>query len=93
MFISLNRFHFRFNLNASNEPQTYGLGIKEVWSIRPELHKPGRIEHTAGWPMPVKSFIQIIFVHNLSEIYSYSSKSLEFNFNLTDSNQIYVKKG
>lgn len=29
----------RFDLNASNEPQTYGIGLKEIWEINPELHK------------------------------------------------------
>lgn len=29
----------RFDLNASNEPQTYGIGLKEIWEVNPELHK------------------------------------------------------
>lgn len=29
----------RFDLNASNEPQTFGIGLKEIWEVNPELHK------------------------------------------------------
>ena len=42
-----------FDMNAGNEPQVYGIGLKELWRVRPEQHHPGRIEHTVGWPMPV----------------------------------------
>lgn len=41
----------KFNLEADCEPQTYGLGIKELWDIDPEKHVPGRVIHTQGWPM------------------------------------------
>ena len=43
-----------FDLNASNEQQVYSIGLKELWQIEPEKHSPGRIEHTVGWPMPVR---------------------------------------
>ena len=42
-----------FNLNQDNEEQIYGIGIKELWQVQPEKHKPGMIEHTVGWPLPV----------------------------------------
>lgn len=41
----------RFDLRADADPQTYGLGIKELWEVRPEVHRPGRVIHTVGWPM------------------------------------------
>ena len=41
----------KFNLNADSDPQTYGLGIKELWEIDPKRHQPGFVMHTAGWPM------------------------------------------
>lgn len=41
----------KFNLREKCEPQTYGLGIKEVWEIDASKHKPGTIEHTIGWPL------------------------------------------
>jgi electron-transferring-flavoprotein dehydrogenase len=40
----------KFNLRAGVDPQTYGLGIKELWEIPKENHKPGFIMHTVGWP-------------------------------------------
>jgi electron-transferring-flavoprotein dehydrogenase len=41
----------RFDLEADCEPQTYGIGIKELWDIAPEKHEPGRVIHTQGWPL------------------------------------------
>ncbi len=40
-----------FKLDAGKDPQSYGLGIKEVWQIDPKRHQPGFVMHTAGWPM------------------------------------------
>ena len=41
----------RFNLRDGIDPQTYGIGIKELWEVEPEKHHPGRVVHTVGWPM------------------------------------------
>lgn len=41
----------KFNLAEGKDPQTYGLGVKEVWEIDPKRHQPGFVLHTAGWPM------------------------------------------
>jgi electron-transferring-flavoprotein dehydrogenase len=41
----------RFKLDEGRDPQTYGLGIKELWEIDPARHTPGFVMHTAGWPM------------------------------------------
>ena len=41
----------RFKLDAGRDPQTYGLGVKELWEIDPKRHQPGFVLHTAGWPM------------------------------------------
>ena len=41
----------RFKLDEGKDPQTYGLGVKEVWEIDPKRHEPGFVLHTAGWPM------------------------------------------
>ena len=41
----------RFNLNEDKDPQTYGIGIKELWEIDPAKHQPGLVVHTAGWPL------------------------------------------
>lgn len=41
----------KFNLMSKSEAQTYGIGLKEVWEIKPEFHQPGLVEHTIGWPL------------------------------------------
>ncbi len=41
----------QFALDAECEPQVYGIGIKELWDIRPENHAQGRVIHTQGWPL------------------------------------------
>jgi electron-transferring-flavoprotein dehydrogenase len=41
----------KFTLDKNSEPQHYGLGIKELWTIPPEKHKPGLVVHSAGWPL------------------------------------------
>ena len=41
----------RFNLRDGRDPQTYGIGIKELWEIPAERHKPGFIQHSLGWPL------------------------------------------
>lgn len=38
------------------EPQTYGLGVKEVWKVKPEKHQPGLVTHTLGWPLDFKTY-------------------------------------
>lgn len=46
----------KFSLNRQKDPQTYGLGIKELWEIDPGLHQPGLVIHTAGWPLNNKTY-------------------------------------
>jgi electron-transferring-flavoprotein dehydrogenase len=41
----------RFGLRTGHDPQTYALGIKELWEIPEANHRPGLIEHTIGWPL------------------------------------------
>jgi len=41
----------RFKLREGRDPQHYGLGIKEIWSIDPQRHTPGRVVHSLGWPL------------------------------------------
>jgi electron-transferring-flavoprotein dehydrogenase len=46
----------KFNLNDGKDPQTYGIGIKELWEIDPKMHQPGLVIHTAGWPLDTKTY-------------------------------------
>jgi electron-transferring-flavoprotein dehydrogenase len=45
----------KFNLRP-DAVQTYGLGIKEIWEIKPENHKLGRVIHTLGWPLDTMTY-------------------------------------
>jgi electron-transferring-flavoprotein dehydrogenase len=40
-----------FGLRDESGPQVFGLGVKELWDVPPEKHKPGRVIHTQGWPL------------------------------------------
>jgi len=41
----------RFQLDAGRDPQTYGIGLKEIWDVAPEKHQAGTVLHTVGWPL------------------------------------------
>jgi electron-transferring-flavoprotein dehydrogenase len=41
----------RFHLRDGHDPQTYAIGVKELWEVAPEHHHPGLVIHTIGWPL------------------------------------------
>ncbi len=41
----------KFDLAEGREPQKYGIGIKELWEVKPEKHKSGLVQHSFGWPL------------------------------------------
>ncbi|XP_019625314.1 PREDICTED: electron transfer flavoprotein-ubiquinone oxidoreductase, mitochondrial-like isoform X1 [Branchiostoma belcheri] len=41
----------KMDLRKNCEPQTYAIGLKELWEVDPAQHRPGRVEHTVGWPL------------------------------------------
>jgi electron-transferring-flavoprotein dehydrogenase len=41
----------RYGLAQHSEPQKFGLGLKELWQVTPDKHRPGLVQHTAGWPL------------------------------------------
>ncbi|KAF4612672.1 hypothetical protein D9613_011884 [Agrocybe pediades] len=45
-----------YNLRKEAEPQTYGIGLKEVWRVDPEKYRPGEVIHTIGWPMDMQTY-------------------------------------
>jgi electron-transferring-flavoprotein dehydrogenase len=45
----------KFDLAKDSEPQKYGIGIKELWQVPPENHKPGLAQHTTGWPLDMNT--------------------------------------
>ncbi len=42
----------RYELNRGRDHQKYGIGIKELWQVQPEKHRPGLVQHSMGWPLP-----------------------------------------
>lgn len=44
-----------FNLSDGREPQKFGIGMKELWEVKPENHKQGQVTHTMGWPLGGKT--------------------------------------
>src|ERR1700733_3102853 len=45
----------RFGLDAGRDPQKFGLGIKELWQVAEDRHRPGLIQHSFGWPLDLKT--------------------------------------
>jgi electron-transferring-flavoprotein dehydrogenase len=41
----------RFELDRDRDPPKFGIGLKELWQVRPEQHRPGLVQHTFGWPL------------------------------------------
>jgi len=41
----------RYRLREGADPQVYGIGLKELWDVKPEKHQAGLVMHTAGWPL------------------------------------------
>jgi electron-transferring-flavoprotein dehydrogenase len=46
----------RFRLRDGIDPQTYAIGIKELWEIAPDRHRPGLVIHTIGWPLDAMTY-------------------------------------
>jgi len=46
----------RFKLREGVDPQTYGIGIKELWEVEPSKHHPGLVVHTVGWPLTTDTY-------------------------------------
>ena len=46
----------RFDLRRDSQPQTYGLGLKEVWEVQPDNFRKGEVVHTMGYPLPSSTY-------------------------------------
>jgi electron-transferring-flavoprotein dehydrogenase len=46
----------RFNLRDGTDPQTFGIGIKELWEVDPSVHQEGMVMHTIGWPVDSSTY-------------------------------------
>jgi electron-transferring-flavoprotein dehydrogenase len=45
----------KYSLDADSQPGKYGIGLKELWQVKPENHKPGLVQHSFGWPLGMKT--------------------------------------
>ncbi|MBV8398015.1 MAG: NAD(P)/FAD-dependent oxidoreductase, partial [Acetobacteraceae bacterium] len=61
----------RFKLREGRDPQTYGIGIKELWEVPPDKHKPGLVEHTVGWPLDARTYGGSFLYHFGSRLVAY----------------------
>ncbi|KUI73310.1 hypothetical protein VM1G_09073 [Cytospora mali] len=46
----------KFDLRSESQPQTYGLGVKEVWEVAPDKFRKGEITHSMGYPLPYDTY-------------------------------------
>jgi len=46
----------RYRLREGRDPQVYGIGLKELWEVKPEKHEAGLVMHTAGWPLDSETY-------------------------------------
>lgn len=80
----------RFQLEKGHEPQKFGIGLKELWQVAPEKHRPGYVQHTFGWPLDNRTgggsflyhygdnFVSVGFVVHLNYANPYLSPYEEF---------------
>ena len=57
----------KYQLDKDKDPQHYGIGIKELWKVPDELHKPGLVVHTAGWPLDESKTLGGGFLYHLED--------------------------
>jgi electron-transferring-flavoprotein dehydrogenase len=60
-----------FNLNANNDPQTYAIGVKELWEIKPENFRKGLTLHSVGWPVDSGTYGGAFMYHFGENLVSY----------------------
>ena len=80
----------RYGLDRDRQPQKFGIGIKELWQVAPERHRPGLAQHTFGWPLDTRTgggsflyhfdanFVAVGFVVHLNYQNPYLSPFEEF---------------
>jgi electron-transferring-flavoprotein dehydrogenase len=80
----------KFGLREGSCPQKFGIGLKELWEVRPENHRPGQVTHTMGWPLGLTTgggsfmyhlednLVSIGFVVHLNYANPYLNPYLEF---------------
>ena len=60
------RLQQRYKLRDGVAPQVYGIGLKELWEVKPGKHVPGLVVHTAGWPLPSDTYGGSFMYHDIN---------------------------
>ena len=94
----------RFGLRQDREPQKFGIGLKELWQVAPDKHRPGLVQHTFGWPLDNRTgggsfvyhfgdnFVAVGFVVHLNYRNPYLSPFEEFQRFKTSADQGNVRR-
>ncbi|MBX3597076.1 MAG: electron transfer flavoprotein-ubiquinone oxidoreductase [Rhizobiaceae bacterium] len=45
----------KYGLSEGRDPGKFGIGLKELWQVQPDKHKPGLVQHSFGWPLDMKT--------------------------------------
>jgi len=61
----------RFHLRDGHDPQTYAIGIKELWEVPGANHRPGLVEHSVGWPLDTGTYGGSFLYHFGDNLISY----------------------
>jgi len=56
-----------YQLAKKSHPQTYGLGVKELWEVAPDCHEPGKVVHTVGWPLDYQTYGGSFIYHGANQ--------------------------
>ncbi|MDX2319488.1 MAG: electron transfer flavoprotein-ubiquinone oxidoreductase [Moritella sp.] len=70
----------KYQLDNDVDPQHYGLGIKELWQIDPDLHQPGLVMHSIGWPLAEHGATGGAFLYHLGKDQVYVGLITDLNY-------------
>jgi electron-transferring-flavoprotein dehydrogenase len=69
-----------YQLDKDSDPQHYGIGIKELWDISPDVHEPGLVMHGAGWPLSESGSSGGFFLYHLENNQAYVGLITDLNY-------------
>ncbi len=70
-----------YGLDTTSTPQHYGIGLKELWKIPPEKHRPGLVQHGAGWPLAEHGASGGSFLYHLEDCQVALGLIVDLNYN------------
>lgn len=70
----------KYQLDKNADPQHYGLGIKELWQIDPDIHQPGLVIHSIGWPLAEHGATGGAFLYHIGKDQAYVGLITDLNY-------------